>query len=166
MLLCTKPKMCFFFIYHSIKRHLFSFWDNQSKNPQASMIFFYLLNVLKFSSFLKMSPHHLFLFSSLCWSSNLLLCCMLFVWMCFCCMCACVFVFGGVFQSGLTPLHVAAHYDNQRVALLLLDQGASPHAAAKVSAQYHTHRLTRWRGRCGSVAADLCVTLLCSCVDL
>uniref|UniRef100_A0A8C2A652 Ankyrin 3 n=1 Tax=Cyprinus carpio TaxID=7962 RepID=A0A8C2A652_CYPCA len=32
---------------------------------------------------------------------------------------------------GLTPLHVAAHYDNQKVALLLLDQGASPHAAAK-----------------------------------
>lgn len=36
-------------------------------------------------------------------------------------------------QSGLTPLHVAAHYDNQKVALLLLNQGASPHAAAKVS---------------------------------
>lgn len=35
-------------------------------------------------------------------------------------------------QSGLTPLHVAAHYDNQKVALLLLNQGASPHAAAKV----------------------------------
>ncbi|KAG5266413.1 hypothetical protein AALO_G00231780 [Alosa alosa] len=34
-------------------------------------------------------------------------------------------------KTGLTPLHVAAHYDNQRVALLLLDQGASPHAAAK-----------------------------------
>uniref|UniRef100_A0A665V9E1 Ankyrin 3 n=1 Tax=Echeneis naucrates TaxID=173247 RepID=A0A665V9E1_ECHNA len=34
-------------------------------------------------------------------------------------------------QSGLTPLHVAAHYDNQKVALLLLNQGASPHAAAK-----------------------------------
>uniref|UniRef100_A0A670IRX5 Ankyrin 3 n=1 Tax=Podarcis muralis TaxID=64176 RepID=A0A670IRX5_PODMU len=32
---------------------------------------------------------------------------------------------------GLTPLHVAAHYDNQKVALLLLDQGASPHASAK-----------------------------------
>lgn len=42
------------------------------------------------------------------------------------CFCTC-------FQSGLTPLHVAAHYDNQKVALLLLDQGASPHAAAKVS---------------------------------
>lgn len=35
-------------------------------------------------------------------------------------------------QSGLTPLHVAAHYDNQKVALLLLNQGASPHVAAKV----------------------------------
>jgi len=41
------------------------------------------------------------------------------------CVCVCV-------QSGLTPLHVAAHYDNQKVALLLLNQGASPHAAAKV----------------------------------
>lgn len=41
--------------------------------------------------------------------------------------CVCVFV-----QTGLTPLHVAAHYDNQKVALLLLNQGASPHAAAKV----------------------------------
>lgn len=35
-------------------------------------------------------------------------------------------------QNGLTPLHVAAHYDNQDVALLLLDKGASPHATAKV----------------------------------
>lgn len=35
-------------------------------------------------------------------------------------------------QNGLTPLHVAAHYDNQRVALLLLDKGASPHTTAKV----------------------------------
>uniref|UniRef100_A0A3P9QCS6 Uncharacterized protein n=1 Tax=Poecilia reticulata TaxID=8081 RepID=A0A3P9QCS6_POERE len=34
-------------------------------------------------------------------------------------------------QNGLTPLHVAAHYDNQKVALLLLDKGASPHAMAK-----------------------------------
>ncbi|XP_052358206.1 LOW QUALITY PROTEIN: ankyrin-2-like, partial [Oncorhynchus keta] len=33
--------------------------------------------------------------------------------------------------NGLTPLHVAAHYDNQQVALLLLDKGASPHATAK-----------------------------------
>jgi len=28
---------------------------------------------------------------------------------------------------------VAAHYDNQKVALLLLEKGASPHATAKVS---------------------------------
>ncbi|KAM3838125.1 ankyrin-2-like, partial [Diretmus argenteus] len=33
--------------------------------------------------------------------------------------------------NGLTPLHVAAHYDNQKVALLLLDKGASPHTMAK-----------------------------------
>ena len=31
----------------------------------------------------------------------------------------------------MTPLHVAAHYDHQNVALLLLDKGASPHASAK-----------------------------------
>ena len=41
-------------------------------------------------------------------------------------------------QNGLTPLHVAAHYDNQPVALLLLDKGASPHATAKVGPP-HTH---------------------------
>lgn len=35
-------------------------------------------------------------------------------------------------QNGLTPLHVAAHYDHQEVALLLLEKGASPHATAKV----------------------------------
>lgn len=35
-------------------------------------------------------------------------------------------------QNGLTALHVAAHYDNQKVALLLLEKGASPHATAKV----------------------------------
>ena len=34
-------------------------------------------------------------------------------------------------KNGVTPLHVAAHYDHQNVALLLLDKGASPHAAAK-----------------------------------
>uniref|UniRef100_A0A8K9UN63 Ankyrin 2a, neuronal n=1 Tax=Oncorhynchus mykiss TaxID=8022 RepID=A0A8K9UN63_ONCMY len=38
---------------------------------------------------------------------------------------------GSLLQNGLTPLHVAAHYDNQQVALLLLDKGASPHATAK-----------------------------------
>lgn len=30
---------------------------------------------------------------------------------------------------------MAAHYDNQKVALLLLEKGASPHATAKVSAR-------------------------------
>lgn len=34
-------------------------------------------------------------------------------------------------QNGVTPLHVASHYDHQNVALLLLDKGASPHATAK-----------------------------------
>lgn len=30
---------------------------------------------------------------------------------------------------------MAAHYDNQKVALLLLEKGASPHATAKVSSR-------------------------------
>lgn len=34
-------------------------------------------------------------------------------------------------QNGVTPLHVAAHYDHVNVALLLLDKGAFPHATAK-----------------------------------
>nr|CAD7409437.1 unnamed protein product [Timema poppensis] len=34
-------------------------------------------------------------------------------------------------MNGVTPLHVASHYDHQNVALLLLDKGASPHATAK-----------------------------------
>lgn len=34
-------------------------------------------------------------------------------------------------KNGLTPLHVAAHSDNQEVALLLLEKGASPHATTK-----------------------------------
>jgi len=41
-------------------------------------------------------------------------------------------IFGFLKQYGLTPLHVAAHYDNQQVAMMLLDKGASPHATAKV----------------------------------
>ena len=44
-------------------------------------------------------------------------------------------IFCLLFQNGLTPLHIAAHYDNVEVAMLLLDQGASPHTAAQVC--YH-----------------------------
>lgn len=47
-------------------------------------------------------------------------------------------------QTGLTPLHVAAHYDNQKVALLLLKQGASPHAAAKVRAKVNLLKEVKW----------------------
>lgn len=36
-------------------------------------------------------------------------------------------------KNGVTPLHVASHYDHQNVALLLLDKGASPHATGKIS---------------------------------
>lgn len=51
-------------------------------------------------------------------------------------------------QNGLTPLHVAAHYDHQEVALLLLEKGASPHATAKVRVWGGgCHR--RWGGALG-----------------
>lgn len=83
------------------------------------------------------------------------LCCLL---TCRCVAClVCVCVRGGC-QSGLTPLHVAAHYDNQRVALLLLDQGASPHSAAKVSTQTHlSQRSSRPADAFSSVRTVLCV---------
>lgn len=49
-------------------------------------------------------------------------------------------------QNGLTPLHVAAHYDNQKVALLLLEKGASPHATAKVRTARRPQTHARGRG--------------------
>ena len=36
-------------------------------------------------------------------------------------------------KNNLTPLHVAVHCNHPEVATLLLDHGASPHSAAKVS---------------------------------
>jgi len=35
-------------------------------------------------------------------------------------------------KNGLTPLHVAAHYDNYNVARLLLQHHASPNSTAQV----------------------------------
>lgn len=40
-------------------------------------------------------------------------------------------------QNGLTPLHVATHYDNQPVALLLLECGAAPQASGKVGLTFN-----------------------------
>lgn len=34
-------------------------------------------------------------------------------------------------KNGVTPLHVASHYNHQDTVFLLLDNGASPHMAAK-----------------------------------
>lgn len=34
-------------------------------------------------------------------------------------------------QNNVTPLHCAVHYDHVNIALLLLEEGASPHAVAK-----------------------------------
>lgn len=36
-------------------------------------------------------------------------------------------------KSGFTPLHIAAHYGNDRIASLLYDRGADVNFAAKVS---------------------------------
>ncbi len=49
---------------------------------------------------------------------------------------------------------MAAHYDNQRVALLLLDKGASPHSAAKV----HTHSPAH-RGWVAGLTLPCCMSL-------
>jgi len=35
-------------------------------------------------------------------------------------------------KNGLTPLHVATHYNSVEVAQLLMEHKANPHAAAKV----------------------------------
>lgn len=37
------------------------------------------------------------------------------------------------FQSGFTPLHIAAHYGNINVATLLISKGADVNFRAKVS---------------------------------
>jgi len=42
----------------------------------------------------------------------------------------------GIFVSlkhGLTPLHVATHYNNDKVATFLLENNADPNAMAKVN---------------------------------
>ena len=39
-------------------------------------------------------------------------------------------------KNNLTPLHVAVHCNHADVATLLLDHGASPHSAAKVTARF------------------------------
>lgn len=37
-----------------------------------------------------------------------------------------------LFQSGFTPLHIAAHYGNENIAKILLTKGADVNYAAKV----------------------------------
>lgn len=36
------------------------------------------------------------------------------------------------FQSGFTPLHIAAHYGNENIAALLLEKNADVNYSAKV----------------------------------
>jgi len=43
-------------------------------------------------------------------------------------------------KNGLTPLHVASHYNHPAMVQLLLASRASPHSVAKVSI-YHTYPL-------------------------
>lgn len=47
------------------------------------------------------------------------------------------------FQSGFTPLHIAAHYGNINVATLLLNRGAAVDFKARVS--------TLWSARCNKM---------------
>lgn len=42
-----------------------------------------------------------------------------------------------LFQHGMTPLHVACHYDHVKVAVLLLDKNASKYAITKVCNLIH-----------------------------
>lgn len=42
------------------------------------------------------------------------------------------YIFAFSLQHGLTPLHVATHYDKEKVAIFLLDNEANPHIQAKV----------------------------------
>ena len=57
-------------------------------------------------------------------------------------------------KNGVTPLHVAVHYDNTALAMLMLERGASPHAAAKngytplhISARKNQLDIARYRLR-------------------
>lgn len=58
------------------------------------------------------------------------------VFVCFPCVCVCVAALVN-WQSGFTPLHIAAHYGNINVATLLLNRGAAVDFMARVSLYRH-----------------------------
>lgn len=69
-------------------------------------------------------------------------------------------------QTGFTPLHIAAHYENLNVAQLLLNRGANVNFTPKVGntrrcCNLHHHR---WLLKCVSASVFLCrtVSLLCT----
>lgn len=52
-------------------------------------------------------------------------------------------------KNGLTPLHVATHYNRINVALYLLEKNASSHSATKVQFSFrHFHDKTTGRIHC------------------
>lgn len=73
--------------------------------------------------------------------------------------CLCLFRHHLSFQMGYTPLHVACHYGNAKMANFLLHNHARVNGKTKVDTQNHTHTVLY---RC--IAEDLPAILQCICI--